>query len=70
MAKEKRSAEELTDIVVKHLGIESVSVAVLADQVYGWNGFAMAARETEPDIHVKMQRAVEALRRQYDLQKL
>ena len=30
----------------------------------------MTVPDTEPDIHVKMQRAVEALREQYQLQKL
>ena len=70
MAREKRTAEELADIVVAHLGIEGLSVKVLADDVYGWNGFAMAAPDTEPDIHAKMQRAVEELRGQYEIQKL
>jgi hypothetical protein len=68
MAKEKRSTEQLAQIVIEHLGIEGVSVTVLADTVYGWNAFAITAPETEPDIHAKMQRAVEALRGQYELQ--
>ena len=68
MAKEKRSTEQLAQIVIEHLGIEGVSVTILADTVYGWNAFAMTAPETEPDIHAKMQRAVEALRGQYELQ--
>ena len=70
MAREKRSAEELAGIVVEHLGIEGVSVTVLADNIYGWNGFAMTAPDAEPDIHVKMQRAVEELREQYELHKV
>ncbi len=68
MVKEKRSAEQLAQIVIEHLGIEGVSVTVLADTVYGWNAFAMTTPDTEPDIHAKMQRAVEALRGQYELQ--
>jgi hypothetical protein len=67
MAKEKRSTEQLVEIVSEHLGIEGVSVTVMADAVYGWNAFAMTAPDTEPDIHAKMQRAVEALRGQYEL---
>lgn len=70
MAREKRSAEELAQIVVEHLGIEGVGVTVLADTVYGWNEFAMTAPDTEPHIHAKMQRAVEQLRTQYEIQKL
>lgn len=70
MAREKRNAEELATIVVQHLGIEGVSITVLADNVYGWNAFAMTAPDTEPDIHAKMQRAVEELRAQYELPKL
>jgi hypothetical protein len=58
MAKEKRSAEQLAQIVSDHLGVEGVSVTVLADTVYGWNAFAMTVPETEPAIHAKMQRAV------------
>jgi len=65
---EKRSAWELADIVVRHLGIEGLSVKVLADVVYGWNAFAMTAPDNEPDIHAKMQWAVEQLRTQYELQ--
>ena len=68
MAREKRSIEQLAQIVSEHLGVEGVSVTVMADTVYGWNAFAMAAPDTEPDIHAKMQRAVEALRGQYELQ--
>ncbi len=68
MAKEKRSTEQLAQIVSEHLGVEGVSVTVMADAVYGWNAFAMAAPDTEPDIHAKMQRAVEELRTQYELQ--
>jgi len=68
MAREKQSTKQLAEIVSEHLGIEGVSVTVLADAVYDWNAFAMAAPDEEPDIHAKMQRAIEALRGQYELQ--
>ena len=67
MAREKRSAEELAHLLIQHVGIEGLSITVLADNVYGWNGFAMTAPETEPDIHAKMQWAVEELRTKYEL---
>ena len=45
MAKEKRSTEQLAQIVSEHLGAEGVSVTVMADTVDGWNAFAMTAPE-------------------------
>jgi hypothetical protein len=66
--KRKQSTKQLAEIVSEHLGIEGVSVTVLADAVYDWNAFAMAAPDTEPDIRAEIQRAVEALRGQYELQ--
>lgn len=44
-------------------------VIVLADTVYGWNAFAMTVPDTESDIHVKMQRAVEELRIRYEIER-
>jgi hypothetical protein len=64
----RKAKHQLAEIVSEHLGIEGVSVTVLADAVYDWNAFAMAAPDEEPDIHAKMQRAIEALRGQYELQ--
>jgi hypothetical protein len=68
VAKEKRTAQELARMVIERLSIEGVSVTVLKDVAYGWNGWAMTAPGSEPDIHVKMQLAVEELRKRYDLQ--
>ena len=66
--KEKRAKYELAEIVKEHLGIEALSVTVLPDTIYGWNAFAMNSPENEPDIHAKMQWAVEELRKRYELQ--
>ncbi|MEA2875560.1 MAG: hypothetical protein QOF14_756 [Hyphomicrobiales bacterium] len=68
MTKEKLGKYDLAEIVKEHLGIEALSVTVLSDTVYGWNAFAMNTPENEPDIHAKMQRAVEELRKRYELQ--
>ncbi len=67
MTKEKRSKSELADLVKEHVGIGGLFLIVLPDVVYGWNAYAMNSPENEPDIHVKMQRAVEELRKRYEL---
>jgi hypothetical protein len=67
LAKETRGKFELADIVKEHLGIDGLSVVVLPDNVYGWNAFAMNAPDSEPNIHAKMQWAVEELREKYEL---
>jgi hypothetical protein len=68
MTKEKRGKFELVEIVREHLGIEALSVIVLPDTVYGWNAFAMNTPDCEPDIHAKIQWAVEELRKRYELE--
>jgi hypothetical protein len=68
MTKEGRGKSELVEIVKEHLGIEGLSLIVLPDIVYGWNAYAVNSPESEPDIHAKMQWAVEELRERYELQ--
>jgi hypothetical protein len=68
MQKEIRSAIELADIVIQRLGVEDVSILVRPDNMYGWNAFAMSIPETEPHIHAKVQRAVEQLRKAYEIE--
>jgi len=67
VTKEQRAKSELAEIVKEHLGIEGLSLIVLPDVVYGWNAYAMNAPENEPDLHAKMQWAVEELRKKYAL---
>ncbi len=67
MSKEGRSAHELSGLLVERLGIEGLVILVLRDNVYGWNGFTTSVPDGVVDIHVKMQIAVEELRKLYVL---
>jgi hypothetical protein len=63
MAKEIKSREEIVQLVTQDLDLNGLSVSVLWDKLYNWNAFATAVPEGVTDIHVRMQRTVERLRK-------
>jgi len=66
--RETKTVKELEELVRAKIGLQHVTVKVLWDKIYGWNAFPVPVPADVPDINARMQRAVEELRKDYDLQ--
>jgi hypothetical protein len=67
MARERRTAQELAELIVRRLGINGISIRVRKDHAYGWEPTV----EDSPGDKIGFQRRVEEianrLRLDYDL---
>lgn len=68
MTKEVKTAEELVKLVTQELGTADVGITVLWDKVFDWNAYAMTIPAGASDVHPKIQRIVEILRKQYTME--
>jgi hypothetical protein len=57
MAKELRTAEQLSDLIVSALGIKDVDIQVRKDHAYGWQPFVVSS----PGDLIGYQRRVEEI---------
>ncbi len=67
LGREKKTSQELEELVRAKLGLQDVTVKVLWDKIYGWNAFPVPVPAHVPDINARLQRAVEELRKEYEL---
>ena len=57
MAKELRTAEQLSDMIVSSLGVKEIEIQVRQDHAYGWQATAVAS----PGDLIGYQRRVEEI---------
>jgi hypothetical protein len=64
MAKEQKTARQLTDMIVAALGVPGVEISVRKDHAYGWQPTVMAS----PGDSIGFQRRVEEIARRLQFQ--
>ena len=64
MAKELKTAQQLTDMIVTALGVQGVEVSVRKDHAYGWQPTVVAC----PGNSIGFQRRVEEIARRLQFQ--
>jgi hypothetical protein len=64
MAKELRTAEQLSDMIVSALGVGAVEVSVRKDHAYGWQPMVVSS----PGDLIGYQRRVEEIAKRFRLQ--
>jgi hypothetical protein len=64
MAKELKTAQQLTDMIVSALGVQGVEVSVRKDHAYGWQPTVI----TSPGDSIGFQRRVEEIARRLQFQ--
>ena len=64
MAKELRTAEQLSDMIVLALGVSAVEVSVRKDHAYGWQPIVVSC----PGDLIGYQRRVEEIAKRFRLQ--
>jgi hypothetical protein len=67
MAKEKKSAKELADLVMQRIGLSGVIVAVNRDPAYGWHPTVVTTPSQAIAAQSAADQAAEELRPLYDL---
>jgi hypothetical protein len=67
MAKEKKTAEELADLVAEKINLSGNSVKVHADPVYGWHPMVFTTPRQAQNFQQQAEQAAAELRQLYDL---
>jgi hypothetical protein len=69
MAKQRKTAHELKNIVAAHLGIGDVLMVVNKDQIDGWRATVLATLRpaNKPKYQARVDQIVVELRKEYDL---
>jgi hypothetical protein len=67
MAKELKTAEQLSDMIVAALGVSSVSVRVRKDHAYGWQPTVVSSPGDSIGYQRRVEEIANRLRLQYDL---
>ena len=68
MAKQRKTARELADIIAARLCVGGIQIAVHKSPVYGWDANIITVPSQAVNAHVMVQQIVAELREQYDLQ--
>jgi hypothetical protein len=64
MAKELRTAEELSDLIVSSLGVREIEIQIRKDRAYGWQPTVVAS----PGDLISCQRRVEEIAKRLRVQ--
>jgi hypothetical protein len=67
LAKEKKTADELADIIGQRVGVGGVMVTVYPDPAFGWNATLMTAPSAATRVQPMVENIVQELRREFDL---
>ena len=68
MAKDFRTAEQLSDMIVAALGIREVSIRVRKDHAYGWQPTVVSSPGDSIGYQRRVEEIANRLRFQFDLQ--
>jgi hypothetical protein len=67
MAKEKKTARELADMIAGRVGVGGVQIAVHKSPIYGWDANIIVVPAQAINAHAMVQQIVAELRELYDL---
>jgi hypothetical protein len=67
MAKERRSAEQLADMIVDMMGVSEVYVSVRKDHAYGWQPTVVASPGDSIGFQRRVDEIANRLRSRFDL---
>jgi hypothetical protein len=67
MQKEKKTAQELADMIQAEINVAGTFVKVHPDKVYGWHPTVFAAPQNASALQMEAQRIAARLRTKYDL---
>ena len=67
MAKERRSAEQLADMIVSVMGLSEVYVSVRKDHAYGWQPTVVSSPSDSIGFQRRVDEIANKLRFQFDL---
>ena len=67
MQKEKKTAQELADMIQSEINIAGTFVKVHPDKTYGWHPTVFAAPENARALQMEAERIAARLRTKYDL---
>jgi hypothetical protein len=67
LAKEKKTARELEDIIGRRIGVAGVMVSVYPDPAFGWNATLITAPSAASGAQLMLEQTVQELRTEFDL---
>jgi hypothetical protein len=67
IAKEKKTARELADMLAARIGVDGIQIAVHKSPMYGWDANIITVPSQAINAHAMLQQIVAELRERYDL---